>query len=868
MTGIRRQEAVFVEASNQLVCVVMSQIELPSPARPPRNTRSREAFSGFIGIAAVIAAVIMSAIAILARDASEPVILIILAVLAMTGVFFLFATAAGLVRFAEEQNTESLLEAWCEADGEGVHLVSPDGWVAYTSSSFQRLLGASDMQDGRWLDRALAHVPGGNEIAYRLSQAAATRQVSSEIVRLPGRGTDESRVRLSISHVLAHDGEPFIVWRATDLDQSTAGRAMAEGEADTSHSLLASLPASAFLLTADGRMQINALLAHHLNLDSRVGLLGEAQARLTRHSVAILTDCLSQMNDGGIATIDLAFMGGDGLEIQLPIRIRAGHQGSAALGMVVEHAPGTGVGLLQPAIERFFDAAPVAIATVDADGRIGRANAAFERMFGAAAPAGAPRSLLAIVKPESADGVRRAFMQALGTLPGSDAQTGPVSGGTMRAPVDIVFGEGGRRNGRLYVSAAPGAADAASALVLYAIDTTEQSELEAQFAQAQKMQAIGELAGGIAHDFRNALMVIIGFSDLLLANHRPSDPAYADIMAIKQNATRTAGMVHQLLAFSRRQTLRPEVISIADVLSNFKATFARVLGEQYKLTVEPTVDLWPVRADATQLDHVIMNLAVNARDAMPGGGLLTIAATNVAAAEVLKGNDKGLETADYIMVRVSDTGSGMPPDVLAKIFQPFFTTKEVGKGTGLGLSMVYGIVKQTGGYIYCDSTPGTGTTFRIYLPRHDGPLIDAAALKAERKEKEKPTKDLTGTGTVLLVEDEEEVRRFAKRALERQGFTVLPAASGREALDVMAAQKAANKRIDIVVSDIVMPEMDGPTLLREIRKSQPDLRIIFMSGYAEGALDSLDDATEYSFLSKPVQMKELVEAVKDGLRRG
>jgi two-component system, cell cycle sensor histidine kinase and response regulator CckA len=426
-----------------------------------------------------------------------------------------------------------------------------------------------------------------------------------------------------------------------------------------------------------------------------------------------------------------------------------------------------------------------------------------------------------------------------------------------RAPVEFKFGKDNTRSGRLYFSGAAGS----DGVVLYAIETTEQKELEAQFAQSQKMQAVGELAGGIAHDFRNALMVITGYSDLLLGNHRPSDPAYADIMAIKHAANRTAGMVHQLLAFSRRQTLMPGVLALSDILSNFKATFARVLGEQYTFQVDPGVDLWPVKADATQLDHVLMNLAVNARDAMPKGGNLEIVARNVTAAEAERLGEKEMDAGDYVLMQVRDNGSGMPPEVLEKIFQPFFTTKEVGKGTGLGLSMVYGIVKQTGGFIYCDSTPGQGTSFRIYLPRHMGEI---AAPKLEKREKERP-KDMTGSGTILLVEDEDDVRRFAKRALERQGFTVVPAASGKDALETMAAHLGAGKRIDIVVSDIVMPEMDGPTLLHEIRKDHPDLRFIFMSGYAEGALESLADATGYSFLSKPVNMKDLVEAVKTGL---
>ncbi len=832
----------------------MSHIEVPSPSARPRSNRPREAFTGFIALAAVIAAVIMSAVGILAKDAGEPIILVILAVLAMTGVFFMFATAAGLVRFAEEQNSQNLLEAWCEADNEGLHLVSPDGWVAYSSSAFSRLLGADDVTDGRWLDRALLHSSGGLEAAYRLAQAAATRQAWIENVELDkGAG----QLRIAVSHLVAPDGEPLIAWRVTDRSAASFNSDADPADA-AAGTILDSLPCAALLIRPDAKVRLNVMLASRLGRDGAAAQMSELNQILTRGSATALADCLSTLQTGDTATLELDFITSASQPQRLALQLSGANAAGDAFALIAANGRSMAAAghNLEQSLARFFEAAPIAIAAVDRHGGIGRANAAFVRMFGEATAELTGSGLLGIVSADSREAVKLAFAAAAG---GGDV--------AARTPIEFKFGKDGVRDGRLYISADAEPAGPAESFVLYAIDTTEQKELEAQFAQAQKMQAVGVLAGGIAHDFRNALMIIIiGFSDLLLANHRPNDPSYADIMAIKQNANRTANMVHQLLAFSRQQTLRPAVLSLTEVLSNFKSTFARVLGEQYKLKVEPGIDLWPVKADATQLDHVIMNLAVNARDAMPKGGHLTITARNAIAAEVEASPDKGLVPGDYVLMEVSDTGSGMPPEVLAKIFLPFFTTKDIGKGTGLGLSMVYGIVKQTGGYIYCDSTPGAGTAFRIYLPRYTGQLSVPAAPKPSGKDMSK-VKDMTGTGTVLVVEDEEEVRRFAKRALERQGFTVIGCGSGREALEAMAAQTKAGKKIDIVVSDIVMPEMDGPTLLREIRKTHPDLRIIFMSGYAEGALESLDDATEYSFLSKPVHMKDLVEAVKQGLSR-
>jgi two-component system cell cycle sensor histidine kinase/response regulator CckA len=268
--------------------------------------------------------------------------------------------------------------------------------------------------------------------------------------------------------------------------------------------------------------------------------------------------------------------------------------------------------------------------------------------------------------------------------------------------------------------------------------------------------------------------------------------------------------------------------------------------------------LWLVKADQTELGRVFVNLAVNAVDAMPAGGTLTIRTCNMARVSVEKLGLSGLVPADYVMCQVADTGQGMTHEILEKIFEPFFTTKEVGKGTGLGLSTVYGIVKQTGGYIYCDSTPGVGSSFRIFLPKHiAGSVRNDVQIKVERKEK---PRDLTGSGTVLLVEDEESVRRFAARALRRQGYVVLEAGNGIEALEIKASHRGA---IDVVVSDIVMPEMDGPTLLKELRKESPQLKIIFMSGYADDALSSLDNNEEFAFLAKPFQLSDLVSAVKE-----
>jgi two-component system cell cycle sensor histidine kinase/response regulator CckA len=338
-------------------------------------------------------------------------------------------------------------------------------------------------------------------------------------------------------------------------------------------------------------------------------------------------------------------------------------------------------------------------------------------------------------------------------------------------------------------------------------------------------------------------------------------------MNIKQNANRAASLVRQLLAFSRRQTLRPQVIQLGDVLSDLRMLLSRLLGEKVDLQVVHGRELWPVKADLSQFEQVVVNLAVNARDAMPEGGKLTIRTSNIAAADVVRLYPyKEMPAADYVLLEVEDEGTGMSPEVMEKIFEPFFSTKEVGKGTGLGLSTVYGIVKQTGGFIYPASELGKGTVFRVFLPRHvpTAAEIAEASTAVEEIRKEKP-RDLTGSAVILLVEDEDAVRAFASRALTSRGYEVHEASSGAEALEIYTERGSG---FDLVISDVVMPEMDGPTLFRELRKSEPQQKFIFMSGYAEEAFARNlpeTDRDAFGFLPKPFSLKQLATAVKDAL---
>ncbi|MCP3728897.1 response regulator [Sphingomonas sp. MG17] len=406
------------------------------------------------------------------------------------------------------------------------------------------------------------------------------------------------------------------------------------------------------------------------------------------------------------------------------------------------------------------------------------------------------------------------------------------------------------------IAAARGLGEAAVMLSLR--DAGEEGRLKRQVAQATKMQAVGQLAGGVAHDFNNILTAVIGHCDLMLMRHAPGDSDYDDIQQILLNSNRAAALTRQLLAFSRQQTLRPQVLQLPDVISEVSNLLKRLLGETVELVVNHGRNLGPVRADPGQLEQVAVNLAVNARDAIlaknpNGGGTLTIETLNVPAHEVRAMDDDVLPVGDYTALRISDTGSGIPAEVLAHIWEPFFTTKEVGKGTGLGLSTVYGIIKQSGGYIFAESPKGRGAVFTIYLPVHTATEAPAKAVPVKAVQG-----DLWGSGTVLLVEDEAMVRAVAERALARQGYTVLTAENGEAALELL--EKTG--RPDLLISDVVMPSMDGPTMVRHVRKRYPDLPILFMSGYAEEQLRKSIDLDNVAFLPKPFSVQQLAEAAR------
>ena len=435
------------------------------------------------------------------------------------------------------------------------------------------------------------------------------------------------------------------------------------------------------------------------------------------------------------------------------------------------------------------------------------------------------------------------------------------------SPVEVRLADGGGKIAHLYLTRADGR------LVAYLIDVSEHKQVELQLAQSQKMQAIGQLAGGVAHDFNNLLMAIQMQLSELLQRHPVGDPSYEGLNEIGKTAVRAADLVRKLLAFSRKQTVQRETLELGELISEFEVLLRRLLREDVKLENDYGRDLPLVRADKSQLETAVMNLAVNARDALRSHGagdggpaVVRIRVARVARMEAVALGFPGCPDEGCAMIEVSDNGPGIPPAVMDKIFEPFFTTKPQHEGTGLGLATVYGIVKQADGWIWVESEPGHGAAFRIFLPIYTPPpTLDTAAQPTHAPLKFKPTpRDLSGVGRILFVEDEDAVRTVAARLLRARGYEVIEAADGEEALEI-AEQHAGE--IDLLISDVVMPGLDGPALLKKARPFLGDAKVMFISGYAEAEFsDLLEGESDITFVAKPVDIKVLAERVKLLLR--
>jgi two-component system cell cycle sensor histidine kinase/response regulator CckA len=646
-------------------------------------------------------------------------------------------------------------------------------------------------------------------------------EASADIAVLGG-----AEAKVEVSRIGA--GRDLLLWRFTSEARQDPLDLAANRIAGQTGERLAAAGVLAVLVDGEGRLVAANVLFSDRALDGTV----------STKQPPLFTDLIEATGDGSVRLIAEGPDARPMRVVTVPIEI--GQAQSAATLLMFDADQGPSLAS-STNVQVLLEMLPIGLALVDRDGRFLTMNKAFRQAGGIPGDEMPSYPGDLVVKEDKAavaDAVRR---NARGPSMSGDL---PVR--LKHQPTEPVA---------LTVAGLRGLGDAAVLLLLK--DNSEEAKLKRQIAQATKMQAVGQLAGGVAHDFNNILTAIIGHCDLMLMRHTPGDTDYDDLQQIKSNSNRAAGLTRQLLAFSRQQTLRPQVLQLPDVISEVSHLLKRLLGETVQLVVKHGRDLGPVRADPGQLEQVIVNLSVNARDAMAtkGGGTLTIQTYSVKANQVADLGSEILPIADYSALSIADTGTGIPPAILGKVFEPFFTTKEVGKGTGLGLSTVYGIVKQSGGYIFADSKVGEGTRFTIYLPVHQ---VEEEKKGGRRSKKQESENELWGTGTILLVEDEPMVRTVAERALTRHGYKVLTANNGEEALEIVDR----GDEIALLISDVVMPLMDGPTMVREARKTRPELPILFMSGYAEEQLRKSIDIANVAFLPKPFSVQELAEAVR------
>lgn len=789
------------------------------------------------------------------QSAVQPWMFVLSVALGVIGALGILAWLAGVFHLAGGDADRHFYDAVTDSLGDCCVVTDAKDRAVYANAPYLKLASRAGVARLVGFDVLYSGNTEFAEPIYQLAQAAREGKVLQRDVRVmagssaPGAQAELARwLRVVVSPLNANARGGRTLWRLIDITDDRSHQEQAFSRLQFIITYLDHAPVGFFSTLQNGKVDyINATLASWLGLDLAVAqsggmtlpqLIGEGGAKIINAVMPVIgghridrfsfpiqdSKGVSQLYD----VMNRIDFDSDGK--QLPSRTMIMRRDGADENAAMHNQDG---------VAQFLAAVPIGIAELDQKGAVLGANAEFLALSQGIKLGS---SLFAALKPDEAEKI-------IGALQQVHASSGAV------VQCDCVFAGESPRSVQLTLTKLPSLGDKVS---VFALDRTESKTLEVQLAQSQKMQAVGELASGIAHDFNNVLTPIIGFADLLLAKMRPTDAAFADVMNIKQNANRAANLVRQLLAFSRKQTLQPKVHDLSEAMSDLDNLLGRVLGERTELTISHGRDLGLVLVDIHQFEQVIINLAVNARDAMPKGGKLSVRTYNLSR-EDSQSTGHILPEADYVVCEVADTGTGIPQDILDKIWAPFFTTKEVGKGTGLGLSMVYGIVKQTGGFIYCDSVMGKGTTFHIYLPRYvpdpsvvvPAPVIDVAPKR----------EDFSGRGRILIVEDEDSVRAFAVRALTSRGYTVLEADSGEVALGVVEDDADG---FELILSDVVMPEMDGPTMLKELRKRNITTKVIFMSGYAEEAFEkNLEGASDFAFLQKPFSLKQLVEKVKE-----
>jgi two-component system cell cycle sensor histidine kinase/response regulator CckA len=730
-----------------------------------------------------------------------------------------------------------------ECEGEAIAITDRANRLVCANSLFVESFGAAAAPPALPFEReALAELTRLARDAWRDGSGA-----------LEPLAAPDGETEWQISAQRAGRGEDHLVWRLRPIPRAAGASLGALDLAGPFGKMLSRAGIETAITTSDGVIRaVSAGFAERASGDERATLVGQDFVSFLRTDERDRIFFAREGRGGTPQTlVDVPLI--DPATQSAP----AGPDEATSLMLLIDSGVGIGSGWDGAAqagvaqLDALLGQLPLGLAMTDRDGRFLFGNEAFLRAVGREGR-GLPAFPTDLVVRED----KAALSDAVRRHGRGPSTSGDVAVRLMNSPEEPVS---------LGLAGVRGLGEAAVLLSL--ADSSQENQLRRQVAQATKMQAVGQLAGGVAHDFNNVLTAIIGTCDLMLLRHIPGDSDYDDIQQIRANSNRAAALTRQLLAFSRQQTLRPEVIQLPDVVSEVSPLIKRLLGEKITYYVQHDRNLGPVRADPQQLEQVIMNLAVNARDAIQsrgnGTGRISLYTRHLHATEVVQLGSEVLPAADYTVLIVQDTGGGIPPHVLPKLFEPFFTTKEQGKGTGLGLSTAYGIVKQSGGFIFADNVTDkegrpTGARFTVYFPVHRGEAPKKREAKAPLISSE-----WSAGGKVLLVEDEDMVRAVAERALARAGYDVTACANGEEGLAAMGEPGAA---FDLVVSDVVMPGMDGPAMVRAIRAKRPGMPVLFMSGYAEEQLRRDIDIPDMHFIAKPFSVAAIADKVGAVLR--
>jgi len=742
--------------------------------------------------------------------------------------------------------SRKILAEVLEKSAEAHAITDPDDNTIYTNLRFNKLTEGQENHSLSSFARIFENPRKGGESLVELrARAAANGSAAGEF---------QARIKwktlwfqITCQHIVGWPG--FMHWQFDDITQRYQMEAAIHEEREKLRDFTDNAPVGLFSVDEDGKFLFaNDMLLRLLGTD-RETLLGKMYLHdfLVSPPAGVKPyDCFE--SDGHHQHGELMVKSADNRVFKASVThsISKSEEGgivshSIVYDLTAEQKMQQALKESEDRFQRLFEEAPVGICVLNAARIINDANQAMAAMLNLPINKINGRPLLSHINAES----HRRVEEWLHRL-SKEEKAEPFIEVSMNGLHSVVT--------QLYARKFKGSDN----FVLHFIDLTEQKNLEKRFTQSQKMQAVGQLAGGIAHDFNNLLTAMIGFADLLLLRHKPGDPSFADIMQIKQNANRAANLVRQLLAFSRQQTLQPRVLDLADVLTELSHLLRRLIGSNIDLRISHGSELGLIRADQGQMEQVLINLVVNARDAMPLGGKLLIQTDNFSNRTDLKlSSEETLPAGEWVTIAVEDTGTGIDPDILPHIFEPFFTTKDVGAGTGLGLATAHGIIHQTGGYVAVKSTVGAGTAFTLYLPRYKEEA--AGSRKVEAWEEKPAMNDLTGSAKILLVEDEDAVRIFSARALGNKGYQVVDAPSAAIALHLLEEKKIVP---DVLITDVMMPEMDGTALAKIVREKYPQIKIIFISGYAEDRFKEHLGANVY-FLPKPFTLKQLATKVKE-----